>query len=244
MNVRIASAFGLIGSLLVAGLVSAAEPAKPAAIKIAMVGDSTMASYANPPVDRPDLTGWGQVFGTFFDDSVTIVNLARSGASSKSFRTLKLWDKALAEKPDYVFIQFGHNDGPGKGDRSSDPQTEYPENLRRFIDEAKAIGAKPILVTPVTRRIYVNGKISSPSLEPYVAANIAVGAEKQVSVIDLYGASVALFNQLGDEGSADLSPSTADRTHFSRKGAMALAKLVAERVSNQVPLLESHLKLP
>ncbi len=31
-------------------------------IKIAMIGDSTMASYSKPPEDKPTLTGWGQVF--------------------------------------------------------------------------------------------------------------------------------------------------------------------------------------
>ena len=30
-------------------------------IRIVLVGDSTVASYANPPKDKPDLTGWGQV---------------------------------------------------------------------------------------------------------------------------------------------------------------------------------------
>ena len=55
-------------------------------IRIVLVGDSTVASYAKPPKDRPDLNGWGQVFGDYFNDRVTVLNHAQSGAaSSKSF---------------------------------------------------------------------------------------------------------------------------------------------------------------
>ena len=53
-------------------------------IKIALIGDSTVASYPKPPEDRPTLTGWGQVFGLCFRDSVEIKNHAVSGRSSKS----------------------------------------------------------------------------------------------------------------------------------------------------------------
>jgi hypothetical protein len=37
-----------------------------------------------------------------------------------------------------------------------------------------------------------------------------------------------LFERLGDAGSADLSSSPKDRTHFSEKGARAMARLVLE----------------
>src|SRR5690606_38821867 len=93
--------------VLLAVPVFAAEPLKP--VRILMVGDSTMATYAKPPKDRPDLTGWGQVFGESFRDRVTILNRAISGRSSKSFMEAGDWKKAIAEKPDFVFIQFGHN---------------------------------------------------------------------------------------------------------------------------------------
>lgn len=98
-------------------------------VRIALIGDSTVASYDKPPADRPTLTGWGQVFGEFFDDSVEISNFALSGRSSKSFLREGHWPKPLAAKPDYVFIQFGHNDEPGKGDRSTDPTGDYQELL-------------------------------------------------------------------------------------------------------------------
>jgi lysophospholipase L1-like esterase len=207
---------------------------------VVLVGDSTVASYANPPKDRPDLTGWGQVFGEFFNNQVTVLNHARSGRSSKSFIREGWWGNALAAKADYIFIQFGHNDCPGKGDRSTDPNSDFQDYLRQYIDQSRAAGARPILVTPVARRTFVAGKIHT-ILQPYALAMLKVGKEKDVPVIDLHAASVALFNRLGDEGSADLTTSASDRTHFSRKGALAIARLVTEALHNAVPELASYL---
>ena len=97
-------------------------------IRLVLVGDSTVASYAKPPEDRPDLTGWGQVFGEFFGNKVTVLNHAQSGASSKSFIREGLWQKALVAKGDYVFIQFGHNDSHTKDSKPAvDPATEFQD---------------------------------------------------------------------------------------------------------------------
>ena len=187
------------------------------------------------------MLAWGQVFGEFFNDRVTVLNHARSGRSSKSFIREGLWKKALAAKGDYVLIQFGHNDCPGKGDRSTDPNTDFQDYLRQYVDQSRAAGAKPILVTPVARRTFVGGKIHT-TLQPYAEAMLKVGKEKGVPVIDLHAASMALFNRLEDRGSADLSASSGDRTHFSRKGAQAMARLVAEALPHVVSELKPYLK--
>jgi lysophospholipase L1-like esterase len=217
------------------------ERAMAEPVRIALIGDSTVASYDKPPVDRPTLTGWGQVFGEFFDDSVEIYNFALSGRSSKSFLREGHWPKPLAAEPDYVFIQFGHNDEPGKGDRSTDPAGDYQDNLRRYIDEARAAGAVPVLVTPVARRTFESGKLVT-TLAPYASAMKQVGREKQTPVIDLHRLSLAFFARVGDEGGADLSPAPNDRSHFSRKGARAVAGLVANALPRAVPALIPRLK--
>ncbi len=209
---------------------------------IALIGDSTVSSYPKPPADRPSLAGWGQVFGEFFKDTVTVKNHAASGRSSKSFRTEKRWAPVLKEKPDFVFIQFGHNDQPGKGpERETDPQGSYQRGLRRYIREAREAGIRPVLVTPVARRIFSAGKPVS-TLTPYAEAMQEVGKQTDTPVIDLHGASFALYGRLGDEGSSDFSPSESDRTHFSRKGAIEIARLVADAVQRQLSVLQVHSK--
>ncbi len=206
-------------------------------VRIALIGDSTVASYANPPKDRPDLTGWGQVFGEFFTDRVEVQNFALSGRSSKSFLREKRWQPVLDTKPDYVFIQFGHNDQPGKGDRTTDPEGDFRDNLRLYIRDARKIGAAPVLVTPVARRTFRDNKPVT-TLQPWADAMFAVGKETKTPVIDLHSASFRVYEKLGDTGSADFSPSTDDRTHFSRKGAREMAALVAAAIPNSVPQLK------
>ncbi|WP_417386594.1 rhamnogalacturonan acetylesterase [Gimesia sp.] len=230
--------------VLLTSLLSFSSPVQAAPpIRIQLIGDSTVATYNKPPKDRPDMTGWGQIFGEYFTNDVTIFNRAASGRSSSSFIREGRWKKALEEKPDYLFIQFGHNDCPGKGDRETDPATTYQQYLKQYIDEARAANIKPILVTPMTRRRFENGQIWT-ILRPYADAMIKVGKEKNVPVIDLHKKSVALFNQLGDAGSSDFSPSESDRTHFSRKGALEIARLVAEEIPTTVPELKPYLKQP
>ena len=242
MRIRPQIRVGVLVLASVVGLIGSHAEAEPPPIRIVVVGDSTVASYPNPPPDRPDLTGWGQVLGEFFGPQVEVVNHARSGRSSKSFQAEGLWEKALAAEPDYVFIQFGHNDCPGKGDRSTNPRADFRDYLRKYIDDARAVDAQPVLVTPMTRRRFEQGRIRT-ILRPYAEAMIAVGQQKQVPVIDLHAASVELFNRLGDAGSAGLSASASDRTHFSGKGARAMAGLIVDRLPVAVPQLDSFVRV-
>lgn len=236
-NLVLATLVGL--TLLTGGMLAAQDDERP--VTITLIGDSTMASYPKPPEDRPTLTGWGQVFSEFFTDRVSIRNHAASGRSSKSFLREGRWEPVLREKPDYVFIQFGHNDQPGKGDRTTDPATDFRDNLRKYIADARQAGAVPVLVTPVARRIFQNGKPHT-TLTPWAEAMQAVGAETKVPVIDLHAASLRLYGERGDAGSREISPSDSDRTHFSRIGAIAIAKLVAEQIPDQLPALKPSLK--
>jgi lysophospholipase L1-like esterase/dienelactone hydrolase len=231
--------FALVGLLPFVAVAQQSANVLPP-IKIAMIGDSTMSSYANPPPDKPTLTGWGQVFGLYFHDSVQVLNHAASGRSSKSFLREGRWEPVLALKPSYVFIQFGHNDQPGKGDRTTDPDTDYQDNLKKYIDDARAIGCTPILVTPVARRTFQTGHAHT-TLTPYADATKKVGQDKQVAVIDLHALSFELFDKLGDEASSTLTASASDRTHFSRHGAKEIARLVANSVSSNVPALAAYL---
>lgn len=211
-------------------------------VRIALIGDSTVASYARPPADRPDLTGWGQVFGELFDERVEVLNFAQSGRSSKSFLREGRWQPVLDAKPDYVLIQFGHNDQPGKGDRATNPEGDFQDNLKRYISEARQAGAMPILVTPVARRVFAGGKPVT-TLTPYANAMHQVGRDTGTPVIDLHRASFELLSKLGDEASRGFSPSDTDRTHFSRKGALAMAKLVADQLPQAAPQLKPRLRI-
>src|SRR6185436_12431860 len=113
-------------------------------------------------------------------------------------------------------IQFGHNDSHGPGHpESTDAATDYQDYLRRYIDEARAMGAAPILVTPMVRRTFdARGKLQD-SLQPYADAMKAVGLEKKVPVIDLHASSKHLVEQLGPVAAADMANKKGDATHFN-----------------------------
>ena len=197
--------------------------------RVALAGDSTVTTTA----------GWGAAFEELLGARGECVQLARGGQSSKSFRDSGNWAKVIEAKPDYVLIQFGHNDMPGKGpNRETDPATTYRENLGRFVDEARAVGAVPILVTSMARRTFDKGKIRG-ELAPWAEAARAVAAEKKVPLVDLFARSVALLEKLGPEGSAAYDPVTTDgrpdHTHLSPDGAKAMAKIIAEELRKVEP---------
>ena len=92
---------------------------------------------------------------------VCFANYAESGESANTFIAAGRLAKALTQMKagDYIFMEFGHNDqkqkGPGKG-----PYLSFTSSLRTFIQEAKARGAHPVLVTPTQRRSFnEEGKI-------------------------------------------------------------------------------------
>jgi len=217
----------------------AAAPAQAATaepLRIVIIGDSTVCEY---PADKPE-RGWGMFLEAGFKPgTVKAINLAKSGRSTKTFIKEGLWDKALKEKPDLVLIQFGHNDSHAKErPESTDAATDYKEYLRRYLDEARAVGATPILVTPMQRRTFRPDGTLSDSLKPYADAMKEVAAEKKAPLIDLHKSSGELFAKLGEKASADFANQPGDRTHFNEMGAKAMADLVMK----ELPTVELRLK--
>ena len=174
---------------------------KIAATKIVLVGDSTMAVQS----------GWGPSFCTKRVTSfIACLNLARGGRSSGSYRSEGSWDIALSEmkrRPyaqSYVLIQFGHNDQPGKPGRSTDLVTEFPAALRNYVAEARAAGAVPVLVTPLTRRQFKNGRLID-DLAPWAETTRRIAAEMRVPLVDLHARSTAAVQAMGASAATRLA---------------------------------------
>ena len=153
--------------------------------KIILVGDST----------TQVLSGWGGQFcANHLVSSVACIDLGRGGRSSFSYRAEGSWQIALNEmktqgyQKTYVLIQLGHNDMPGKAGRSTDLATEFPEFIRQYVIEAKQTGAIPILVTPLTRRMFKDGVLKN-DLVPWADAIRKIAAEEKVPLLDLNAAS-------------------------------------------------------
>jgi alpha-L-fucosidase len=174
---------------------------------------------------------------------VKVLNFAVGGRSSRSWHDERRLPPALAEKPDSVLIQFGHNDQPGKGpERETDPATGYRDYLRLYVNDFRKVGAKPIILSSVVRRIFdENGKIKS-TLGPWAEAAKAVATERNVPFIELHAASLELQNRLGPAASMTFNLLEGDTSHFNRKGAEAIADLIVARLKDVAPELADRLK--
>jgi lysophospholipase L1-like esterase len=207
-------------------------------VKIVLVGDSTVNAEG----------GWGKGFCAIMTPNVTCVNEALNGRSSKSFIDEGAWAKALADKGDYYLIQFGHNDQKKDAARHTDPDTTYAANIRRYIHDAEAIGAVPVIVTSLSRRNYRDGVLVQ-DLTAYSNAAKRVAMEEHVAVIDLNAMSVKLlegmtqaqadeFDATGHEDQrAENGKSRIDRTHLNAKGQALFGRMVADNlIRTQVEL--------
>jgi lysophospholipase L1-like esterase len=206
-------------------------------VRIALAGDSTVTEGS----------GWGAGFREQCRAQVECLNLARNGRSSRSFIAEGHWQRVLAQRPAYVLIQFGHNDQPGKGpERETDAATTYKELLRRYLDEARGIEARPVLVTSLARRNFKDVQIAADVLANYATAAREVADEKNVPLIDLNALSLALLNQLGPAKAAEFDvknkDGSPDHTHLSRKGSAVFGNIVARELVKVVPELGALFK--
>jgi lysophospholipase L1-like esterase len=200
--------------------------------RIVLVGDSTVT----------DDSGWGAGFRRLVTASAEVVNTAANGRSSKSFIAEGRWEEALTKKGQYYLIQFGHNDEPGKGpERETDPGTTFRANMARYVDDVRAMGAKPVLITSLVRRLYNSDGTIRTTQTPYVEAVRALAKEKKVPLVDLHAISLADAEQVGDDVWADLSPrddkGQVDRTHLNAKGSEVVARMIVDELRRVVPEL-------
>ena len=213
-----------------------------------IIGDSTVKNGTK------GLQGWGDPIAEDFDPvKITVVNRARGGRSSRTYLTEGLWASTLTElKPgDFVLMQFGHNDGgfatagagttgyraslKGSGDETQDVtdsktgKTEtvhsYGWYMRRYIADAKAKGALPIVLSPVPRNIWNGGKVSRNSGDYGKWAMQAATAES-VPFVDLNVIIADHYDALGPDKVKLFFPG--DHTHTSPDGAALNAASVIE----------------
>ena len=269
----------LFRSLLVAMLLTAV--ADTFAKKVHTLGDSTMAPYdENQTVTR----GWGMYFGQFLTNGWTSINYAKGGRDSYGGYN-ELWQtaKKQVEAGDYVIISFAHNDEKNGGMdgyqlkayyesigdaaaaaavdlHGSIPSTTYKENLKKICDEARALGAQPILVGAVCRSYFTGSKIrrngrhdlgdsfsiltengpttgnslsASDHTMDYTYHMQQLAEAEQVPFIDLTSATAELYEGYGDAKCHELLFDGEGSTHFNTMGALLVARTCAQMMRQQ-----------
>jgi lysophospholipase L1-like esterase len=225
-----------------------APPAAPAPPTLFIIGDSTVRNGTRGQM------GWGDPIADLFDPGrIKVANRALGGRSSRTFFTEGLWDKVLAGlKPgDFVLMQFGHNDGgpltggrgraslKGNGEETqevTDASTGREETvhtygwyLRKYVADAKAKGATPIVLSQIPRNMWTAGKVNRAANDYGKWARQA--AEQGGALfIDLNELVAKRYEAEGPEKVQALYFTSADHTHTTPAGARFNAACVVEGV--------------
>jgi lysophospholipase L1-like esterase/mannose-6-phosphate isomerase-like protein (cupin superfamily) len=237
----------LLGAILSAAACATAPELPPAPPppppKVVIVGDSTASDYGR---ERYPRMGWGMALPCELAPEIVVDNRAVSGRSTKSFRDEGHWDAAVAalSPGDVMLIQFGHNDEKIEDPaRYVAPDGPFAANLTAFIADVRARGGVPVLLTPVVRRKFVDGRlVDTHGLYAGVVREVA--AATATPLVDLQADSFAYVDSLGAEGSkrlylhygpeAQYAPypqGVTDDSHFSETGARVMAGFVAQRLA-------------
>ncbi|MEJ8819415.1 rhamnogalacturonan acetylesterase [Lacibacter sp. H407] len=224
---------------------------------IYIIGDSTVRN-----TNRPQC-GWGEMIAEFFDSTqINISNQAMAGRSTRTFVKEKRWDKVLSTltEGDYVFIQFGHNEGSkpdtsragyrgvlrGTGEETveltwKDGTVEtvhtYGWYLKKFIREAKSKGARPIICSMIPRNQFADGKVKRANNDFGKWAK-EVAESEGVFFIDLNAITADKYDVLGADEVKKLFHG--DHTHTNVEGAKINAASVVQGIRNlsdQIPLV-------
>ncbi len=230
--------------LLLLLLSSTAAHAAP--VRLFIAGDSTAAEYGP---ERAPQAGWGQMLQSYLDPArFEVHNHAKGGRSTRSFIDEGRLDAIAAElrRSDVLLIQFGHNDAKFEDrTRYTDPDSDYPRMLMRYVQVARDKGATPVLITPVARLLYDFGSLLDTHAR-YTLAMQQLAAREHVALIDLNDRSMRWIRALGEQGARPYflfvpEQHKADGTHFSVAGANAVACLVLREAVQVLPALQPAL---
>lgn len=234
-----------------------------------IIGDSTVRNTNSPQC------GWGQMIHEQVDTSkISISNQAMAGRSTRTFVKGKRWEKVInsLKKGDYLLIQFGHNEGSKpdtskagyrgvlRGTGEDSLQLIWPDGsieivhsygwyLRKFVREAKAKGAIPVICSMIPRNQWdysIRGDTTSKRLVKRAGNDFGkwakeVAAAEGVGFIDLNTITADKYDLWGPEQVKKYFPG--DHTHTNEEGARVNAASVAEGIRLlKDPVLQQYLK--
>lgn len=225
------------------------------------IGDSTMAKNTEIENDPNDPgRGWVESLQQYFNEEELIVcNFGASGRSTKSYIAENRWAKVLSEvkEGDIILIQFGHNDEKVKDPaRYTAPNGEFKDNLKKFINESRELGAIPILATPIVRRRFIDKSNKLKDTHTgYAEAVRKAAKETHTELVDMEKITKKIVQEYGPEKSKELylyiSPGIAkrfpegcqDNTHLCDTGAKEFAKAFVLECKRKNNSLSKYVKL-
>ena len=240
-------------SVVVASMVFA--PFTLAKVTIYLCGDSTMQDWDAGYCPKQ---GQGQDFHYWFDQSkAAVVNRGQGGMSlggggkdknggvavgyyDMFFKKGCSNGNCIADKlqnGDYVVIQFGINDN------NYSTEDFFRSNMKKMVDDVRAKGANPIIMSPIRRCYYDSPTAIHNSYRGYPALSKKLAEEYNVPFIDMsemvanYMISVGeryaqqfVFNYATSAEYSNLKADQADQVHLQMNGANALGRIITEQM--------------
>lgn len=231
-------------------------PANPALPSLILIGDSTVRNGRDDGQGKgaAGQWGWGNPIASFFDPArVNVVNRAVGGLSSRTYLTSGHWDRTLAivRPGDVVLMQFGHNDAAplnddkrargtirGVGDERQEIHNlltgkhetvhSYGWYLRKFIADARAKGATPVVVSLIPRKSWDEDGRIRRNKGDYAGWAEQVARSEQAGFIDLNELAARRYDALGHDAVMQLFPQTTpdEHVHTNWAGAQLNAQVV------------------
>jgi len=215
---------------------------------IYLIGDSTVRN------SNKEQWGWGSLLPEFFDSTkITISNQAMAGRSTRTFVKEGRWDNVLStlKKGDYLMMQFGHNEGSRpdtsragyrgvlKGTGEDTVQLSWSNGtfetvhtygwyIRKFVQEAKAKGAIPIVLSMIPRNEFRDGKVLRAGKDYGLWAK-QIAESENVLFIDLNGITSDKYDAWGPEKVKTYFPG--DHTHTNQEGARVNAASIVDGIN-------------
>jgi lysophospholipase L1-like esterase len=215
-----------------AGLGFAAAPNIPT---IFVAGDSTVCDWdpALATILDPLERGWAQELSQYLTPAIAVANYADSGETAGSFYG-KFFPpaKAAMRAGDYLFVQFGHND-----QKSATDIATYQANLMKYITDARAKNATPVLFTPVARK---GASVANPGFMGLDQQARDLAAAQKVALVDLTSLALAYYQTVPNKSALFATPT--EGTHFTESGATQIADLVAGALKSGTLPLRSSVK--
>ena len=225
---------------------------KKSKVTVYTIGDSTVKNSDGSGSNGQ--WGWGAFLDMYLDsDSCIVVNRALGGRSSRTFIEQGLWDNVVSRlnPGDYVLLQFGHNDGgefntgraratlKGNGEESNDfimietPSKDtitvhtYGWYIRQYVNDAKAKGAIPIVLSLIPRNDWKDDKVIRHD-DTYGLWAKQAAEQTGAYFIDLNKLVCDKYDIIGQDIVASLY--FGDHTHTSMAGAKINAMLVSQGI--------------
>jgi len=207
-----------------------------------LVGDSTTANGT-----ILDSGGWGNGFcGSTNEAALTAsslapgtpcINTAKNGATTGSFVADGSWNISVATiqgeiakgRRTLVTVQFGHND------MKIAPPESMGANLTIMVDQIRALGAEPVLVTSLTRRTFFDNGTIQDLLAPWADETILISQQLQTHLLDLHAHSITYVEAIGPDAAHRLNRSPDDNTHLNENGTIVFGRMVADLMSASFP---------